>query len=177
MSRADKGEGTAPGMVPTVEIRPAAPGDLPLILQFIRELADYEKLAGEVEATEAGLAKTLFPEGGAPASAHVLIGAVGGKPAGFAVYFFNYSTFLAKPGLYLEDLYVRPESRGNGLGKALLFHLAGIARERDCGRMEWAALDWNKPAIGFYEGLGAVRLEEWTIFRLAGPKLDAMRGP
>jgi GNAT superfamily N-acetyltransferase len=155
---------------PSIAIRPAAPGDVPLILQLIRELAHYERLLAEVEASEDTLRRTLFPVGEAPA-AHVLIGEVGTVPAGFAVYFFNYSTFLAKPGLYLEDLFVRPESRGKGLGKALLLHLAGLAASKGCGRMEWAVLDWNKPSIDFYRRTGAVPLEDWTTFRLAGESL------
>jgi GNAT superfamily N-acetyltransferase len=147
-------------------IRPAARQDLPLILEFIRSLAEYEKLLHEVEATEEQLARTLFPtDGGAPAAQCVLLFA-GDRPAGFALYFFNYSTFLARPGLYLEDLFVTPEFRGRGLGKALLLHLAKLANARGCGRMEWSVLDWNQPAIEFYESLGARRMKEWQICRL-----------
>jgi GNAT superfamily N-acetyltransferase len=162
------GEATHPPSV-----RPAKVGDLPLILGLIRELATYEKLLADVEATEEKLKRTLFPGGGATPAAHVIIGEVDGAPAGFAVYFFNFSTFLAKPGLYLEDLFVRPESRGKGLGKALLLHLAQLAGTLGCGRMEWAVLDWNTPAIEFYRRTGAIPLEDWTIFRLTG---DALRG-
>jgi GNAT superfamily N-acetyltransferase len=158
----------------SIAIRPAGPDDVALILQLIRELAAYERLLGEVEVTETALRKTLFPAGGAPPSAHVLIGEMGSAPAGFAVYLFNYSTFLGKPGIYLEDLFVRPGSRGKGLGTALLLHLVALARERACGRMEWAVLNWNQPAIDFYKRLGAVPLEEWTVFRLTGA---ALQGP
>ncbi len=149
-------------------IRTASIADVPLILEFIRGLADYEKLSHEVVATEAALRATLF---GSPPAAHVVIAEVDGRPAGFALYFFNYSTFLAKPGLYLEDLFVKPEFRGAGTGKALLLHLAKIANARGCGRMEWSVLDWNEPAIKFYEALGARRMTEWQICRLTGPAL------
>jgi GNAT superfamily N-acetyltransferase len=167
---ADHTGGAAP-----VAIRQAAPADIPLILGFIHELASYEGLLGDVEATEDRLRRTLFPEDGSPAAASVLIGELDGKPAGFAVYFSNYSTFLARPGLYLEDLFVRPEARANGLGKALLLHLAELAAARGCGRIEWAVLDWNAPAIEFYRSLGAVPLDDWTVFRLAGGALRAER--
>lgn len=149
-------------------LRSATVADVPLILAFIRDLATYEKLAHEVVATEEVLHRTLF--GPSPA-AHVLIAEVNGQPAGFALYFFNYSTFLAKPGLYLEDLFVKPEFRGDGTGKALLLHLAKIANARGCGRMEWAVLDWNEPAKGFYKKLGAVPLEDWRVMRLTGAAL------
>lgn len=149
-----------------LDIRSATAGDVPLILDFIRGLAEYERMLDQVETTEERLRDSLFPgNGGAPA-AHCVIGSVDGRPAGFALYFFNYSTFLARPGLYLEDLFVTPEHRGAGLGKALLLHLAALAHERGCGRMEWAVLDWNEPAIGFYEALGATRLHEWQLCRL-----------
>ena len=164
-------------------IRSATVADVPLILAFIRDLATYEKLLSDVVATEEDLRRTLFgipPAGGEPVApaAHVVIaeaclpGQVGGQPAGFALYFFNYSTFLAKPGLYLEDLFVKPEFRGDGLGKALLLHLAKVANARGCGRMEWAVLDWNEPAMGFYKKLGAVPLDDWRIFRLTGRELE-----
>ncbi len=155
-------------------IRPAGRADVPLILSFIRDLAVYEKLSHEVEATAERLERTLFPDGdagGAPPVAHCVLAFVGEAPAGFALYFFNYSTFLAKPGLYLEDLFVKPEFRGRGLGKALLLHLAQLANTRGCGRMEWAVLDWNQPAIDFYESLGAKRMLAWQICRLTGPAL------
>ena len=148
-------------------IRPATPDDVPLILGFIRELAAYEKLLHEVEADEAQLTRTLFPADGAPV-AYCVLAFVDGAPAGFALYFFNYSTFLARPGLYLEDLFVKPEFRGHGLGKALLLHLAQIANARGCGRLEWWVLDWNQPAIDFYKKLGAVPMSDWTVFRLTG---------
>jgi len=155
-------------------LRSATPADVPLILSFIRDLAVYEKLGHEVTATETALHRTLF---GSPPAAHVVIaeacrpGQAEGTPAGFALYFFNYSTFLAQPGLYLEDLFVKPEFRGAGTGKALLLHLAKIANARGCGRMEWAVLDWNEPAIRFYESLGAKRLKDWQICRLTGAAL------
>jgi len=154
------------------DIRPATASDLPLILQFIRDLATYEKLAHEVEATPARLEQTLFPPAGAGApAAFCVLASVAGTPAGFALYFFNYSTFLARPGLYLEDLFVQPEFRGQGIGKALLLHLAKTANARGCGRMEWAVLDWNQPAIAFYESLGARRMLDWQVCRLTGPAL------
>ncbi|MFN3321983.1 MAG: GNAT family N-acetyltransferase [Bryobacteraceae bacterium] len=150
-------------------IRPAARSDVPLILQFIRELAEYERLADTVVATEDLLCDTLF---GPRPAAEVLLAYSDGQPAAFAVYFFNFSTFLGRPGLYLEDLYVKPEFRGKGFGKMLLLALARIAGKRGCGRMEWSVLDWNEPAIGFYRSLGAVPMEEWTIFRLTGEALE-----
>jgi GNAT superfamily N-acetyltransferase len=149
-------------------LRSATAADVPLILSFIRDLAIYEKLEHEVVATEDTLRATLF---GASPAAQVVIAEVEGRPAGFALYFFNYSTFLAKSGLYLEDLFVKPEFRGAGTGKALLLHLAKIAHARGCGRMEWSVLDWNEPAIKFYESIGARRLKEWQICRLTGPAL------
>jgi len=154
-------------------IRPARPTDVPVILSLIRALADYEKLTPEVTATEARLRDSLFPTDPAAAgpSAYCVLAEVDGAPAGFALYFFNYSTFLARPGLYLEDLFVKPEFRGRGLGKALLIHLAKLANQRGCGRMEWSVLDWNQPAIEFYESLGARRMKEWQICRLTGEAL------
>lgn len=149
-------------------IRSATPADVPLILAFIRGLADYEKLGHEVEATEERLHATLF---GAKPAAECLLAFAEGEPAGFAIHFTNYSTFLAKPGLYLEDLFVKPEFRGQGIGKALLLHCAKLANERGCGRMEWTVLDWNEPAIAFYESLGARRMREWQICRLTGEGL------
>jgi GNAT superfamily N-acetyltransferase len=156
--------------MPAPLIRPATPDDVPLILEFIRGLAAYEKLTHEVEATGEKLLATLFPATG-PSSAHCILVSDGETPAGFAIYFFNYSTFLARPGLYLEDLFVKPEFRGRGLGKALLLHLARLANEHGCGRMEWSVLDWNQPAIEFYESLGARRMKEWQICRLSGAAL------
>jgi GNAT superfamily N-acetyltransferase len=152
-------------------LRPAEPADAALIVELIRGLADYEKLLDQMEATEERILAGLFPANGQAPAAHCVIGEVDGAPAGFALYFFNFSTFLGRPGLYLEDLYVKPEFRGQGLGKALLLHLARIARERGCGRMEWAVLDWNRPAIEFYESLGARRLTEWQLCRLRAEDL------
>lgn len=154
-------------------LRAARPADVPLILDFIRDLALYEKLSHEVEATEAKLHVTLFGE--RPAAECVFAFADDDTPAGFAIFFTNYSTFLAKPGLYLEDLFVKPSFRGQGIGKAILLHLARLANERDYGRMEWSVLDWNQAAIDFYESLGARRLREWQICRLTGPALSRYR--
>lgn len=141
---------------------------MPVILAFIQELADYEHLSHVVVATEASLRETLF--GGSPA-AEVLIASLKGAPAGFALFFHNYSTFLSRRGLYLEDLYVRPQFRGRGVGRSLLARLATLALERGCGRMEWSVLDWNERAIGFYKGCGAESMDEWTTFRVAGEAL------
>ena len=149
-------------------IEPATEGDVPLILGLIKDLAEYERMSNEVVATEDGLRATLF---GAHPSAEVILAYAGREPAGFALFFHNYSTFLGRPGLYLEDLCVVPAFRGRGYGKALLIRLAQIAVERDCGRFEWSVLDWNEPAIGFYKKLGAVPMEDWTIFRLTGDAL------
>ncbi len=149
-------------------IRPATPEDLPLILDFIRGLAAYEKLLPEVTATEAKLRATLF---GPQPAAECVLAFAGDTPAGFAVFFTSYSTFLAQPGLYLEDLFVPPGLRGRGIGKALLRHLARLAAQRGCGRLEWAVLDWNQPAIDFYESLGAKRMADWTTCRLSGAAL------
>jgi GNAT superfamily N-acetyltransferase len=159
-------------------IRPATVEDVTLILSFIRGLAEYEKLTHEVEATEDKLRETLFS--GKPAAECILAYADDSEsaspvPAGFAIYFTTYSTFLAKPGLYLEDLFVRPEFRGRGIGKALVLHLAKLANQRGCGRMEWSVLDWNQPAIDFYDSLGARRMREWQICRLTGPSLAQYR--
>lgn len=150
-------------------IRNATPDDIPLIMRFIRALADYERMSDEVEATEERLQDALF---GPKPAAECILAYIGGQPAGFAVFFQNFSTFLAKPGLYLEDLFVKPEYRGQGIGKALLLHLAKLANQRGCGRMEWTVLDWNQPAIDFYASLGAERLKEWNICRLTGPQLS-----
>ncbi|MGC3964839.1 MAG: GNAT family N-acetyltransferase [Rhodocyclaceae bacterium] len=154
-------------------IRKATAADVPLILRFIRELAEYEQLLDEVKADEAQLARTLFGE---RLTAEVLIGEYQDEPAGFALFFQSYSTFLGKPGLYLEDLYIRPELRGLGLGKAMLSHLASIAVARDCGRLEWLGLDWNRQAIDFYRKLGAVPMDEWTVQRVAGHALQKLAG-
>src|SRR4026209_1301296 len=144
-------------------IRPAHVEDVPIILQLIRDLATYERAPDEVTATEEQLVDVLFGE--RPA-AEVLLAFEGQSPVGFAVYFFNFSTWLGRPGLYLEDLFVKPEVRGRGYGRALLVHLAKIARDRNCGRMEWAVLTWNEPAIQFYNKLGAGSLDDWRMFRL-----------
>jgi GNAT superfamily N-acetyltransferase len=154
-----------------VHIRPAVESDVALVLSFIRELAEYERLAQEVVATEANLRRSLCGEHPA---AHAVIALLDGMPVGFAVYFFNFSTFVGRPGLYLEDLYVRPAARGRGVGRSLLAHLARIAVERGCGRMEWAVLDWNEPAIRFYRSLGASPNEEWTTYRLSSGALGRL---
>lgn len=151
-----------------LRIRSATPADIGLILGFIRELAEYEKLAHEVVATDADLRQSLFGE--RPA-AECLIAESAGKPAGFALFFHNFSTFLGKSGLYLEDLYVKPELRGQGVGRKLLAHLARLAVSRGCGRFEWAVLDWNEPAIRFYQSLGARMLQDWRINRVTGDAL------
>jgi len=144
-------------------IRAAVEGDVPLILQFIRDLAEYERLSHAVIATEERLRASLF---GSPRFAEVLIAEENQQPVGFALFFHNYSTFLAQPGIYLEDIFVKPEARGRGYGKALLMRLTQLARERGCGRVEWAVLNWNQPSIDFYKALGAVPMDEWTVFRL-----------
>ena len=144
-------------------IRPATVADLPIILELIRALADYERAPNDVVATKEILNETLF---GKKPSAEVLLLFENDVAVGFAVFFHNFSTWLGRPGLYLEDLFVRPEHRGKGYGRALLVHLAKIARDRNCGRMEWAVLDWNEPAIQFYRKLGAQPMDEWTVFRL-----------
>ena len=144
-------------------IRPATVADVPIILDLIRALATYERAPNEVTATEENLVKVLFGE--RPA-AEVLLAFENETAVGFAVFFHNFSTWLGRPGLYLEDLFVRPEDRGKGYGRALLIQLAKIARDRGCGRMEWAVLDWNKPAIEFYRKLGAKPMDDWTVFRL-----------
>jgi GNAT superfamily N-acetyltransferase len=155
----------------SIAIRPATREDLPLIAALIRALAEYEKLAHEVRFNEATLGANLF---GARAFAEVVIGEVDGTMQGFALFFHNFSTFEGRPGIYLEDLFVRPEARGSGLGKALLSHIAGLAVERGCARLEWSVLDWNAPAIGFYEKLGARPMDGWTIMRLDGAALSAL---
>jgi GNAT superfamily N-acetyltransferase len=154
-----------------LNIRSAERGDIALILQFIRGLAAYEKLAHECEATEEKLAHTLFGE---RPSAEVVIAFRDNVPAGFALFFQNYSTFLAKPGLYLEDLFVDPQHRGYGVGRALLAHLANVAVTRDLGRFEWSVLDWNADAIRFYERLGARAMTDWTVYRVTGEALEKL---
>ena len=145
------------------EIRPACAADVPIILQLIRDLATYERAPSEVTATEEQLVDVLFGE---KPAAEVLLAFENETPAGFALFFHNFSTWLGRPGLYLEDLFVKPEKRGKGYGRALLVDLAKIAYERGCGRMEWAVLDWNESAIRFYHSLGAKPMDEWTVFRL-----------
>lgn len=156
---------------PAIVLRSATIHDVPVILRCIRGLAEYERLAHECVATEEQLRVTLFGE--RPA-AEVLLAHVNGEPAGFALFFHNYSTFLAQPGLYLEDLFVEPHHRGLGVGKALLSRLAALAVERHCGRLEWSVLDWNVDAIGFYEKLGARGMTDWTVHRLTGDALQAL---
>ena len=154
-----------------ISIRPATPHDVPLVLEFIRELARYERLEHEVSATAAALGEALFGE---RRYAEVVFACSDGKPLGFALFFHNFSTFKGQPGIYLEDLFVRPEARGQGIGRKLLVHLAGIAMERRCARLEWAVLNWNRPAIGFYERLGARLRREWILTRLTGAPLRSL---
>ena len=154
----------------SLSIRSATPADISLIGQFIRDLAEYEKLAHAVRFDEAVMAQKLF---GPRPFAEVLIGEIDGTPQGFALFFHNFSTFEGRPGIYLEDLFVRTDARGSGLGKALLGKLAALAVERDCARLEWSVLDWNKPAIDFYKALGARPMDEWTVYRVDG---DALTG-
>lgn len=156
-----------------VQIRAATSADVPVIFRFVRDLATFEKLIDEVEATEEKLTATLF--GPAPVAECILAFGDDHEPAGFAIFFKSYSTFLARPGLYLEDLFVRPEYRSRGIGKALLTYLASLANQRNYGRVEWSVLDWNTAAIAFYESFGARRLREWQICRLSGPDLAAYR--
>ena len=157
-----------------IELRPATRADVPVILRLIRGLAEYERLAHECVATEAMLMETLF---GARPQAEVVLAFADDRPAGFALFFSNYSTFLAKPGIYLEDLFVFPEFRSRGIGKRLLQHLAALAVERKCGRLEWSVLDWNTDAIRFYESLGAKAMDEWTVYRVTGPALARLASP
>jgi GNAT superfamily N-acetyltransferase len=153
------------------EVREASAGDVPLILTLIGELAEYERLSHEVVATEDALRDWLFGE---EAVAEVLIAELGAEAVGFALFFHSFSTFLGRPGIYLEDLYVRPAFRGRGVGKTMLVHLAELAKERGCGRLEWSVLDWNEPSIRFYESLGAVAMNDWTVYRVAGDALDML---
>ena len=153
-----------------MSIREATPADLPLIASLVRELAEYEKLAHQAVATEADFAESLF---GPSPKAYALIVEHEGQLAGFAIYFYNYSTFLGRPGIYVEDVFVRPEFRRNGFGRALFKYLAQKAVAEKCGRMEWWVLDWNEPAINFYRGLGAAPMDEWTVQRLTGDALKS----
>jgi GNAT superfamily N-acetyltransferase len=152
-------------------IRFATVADVATVLRFIKDLAEYERLAHAVVATEELIRETVF---GPRQYAEVLIGEVDGDPAGFALFFHNFSTFLGRPGIYLEDLFVRPEFRGKGYGKALLARLAQLAIDRNCGRVEWAVLDWNTPSIEFYKSIGAVPMSDWQIFRLRGEPLEKL---
>jgi GNAT superfamily N-acetyltransferase len=154
-------------------IRSATPNDVPLILALVRELADYEREPDAVVATVPMLHDALF---GPKPAAEAVIAEVGGTPVGFALFFHNFSTWTGKRSLYLEDLYVRPEARGKGTGKALLRHLAGVALDRDCTRFEWSVLDWNEPAIKFYDAMGAESMDEWTIRRVTGDALVRLAG-
>jgi GNAT superfamily N-acetyltransferase len=152
-------------------IRTAVPADVPTIAALIRALAEYEHLAHEVVLDETVLQRHLF---GPRPYAEVLIAEADDEPVGFALFFHNFSTFLGRPGIYLEDLFVRPEARGRGLGTALLVELGRLARERDCGRIEWAVLDWNEPSIAFYRSLGAAPKDEWVLYRLTGEPMAAL---
>lgn len=152
-----------------LEIIPATINDAALVLEFIKALADYERLPHEVVATEDLLKQTLF---GDRKVAEVVIGYHDGTPVGFALYFHNFSTFLGRPGIYLEDLFVKPKYRGKGFGKALLVYLAKITKERNCGRLEWSVLDWNEPSIKFYKKLGAKPMDDWTMYRVTGKALE-----
>lgn len=149
-------------------IRRALESECGLILNFIKELAEFEKLLHEVEATEEMIRKNIFEK----RIAEVIFAELNGEPVGFALFFHNFSTFVGKPGIYLEDLYVKPEYRGKGIGKGLLIYLARLAKERGCGRFEWAVLNWNEKAISFYRSLGAKPMNEWTVYRLDGMELD-----
>ncbi|HEX5244339.1 MAG TPA: GNAT family N-acetyltransferase [Tepidisphaeraceae bacterium] len=154
-----------------ISIRAAREQDVPAILGFIRELAEYEKLSHEVVATEAMLRQHLF---GTRPMAEVLIAELDTKAVGFALFFHNFSTFLGRPGIYLEDLYVQPHARGRGIGKAMLVRIGKLAVERGCGRVEWSVLDWNEPSIQFYRKLGAVPMSDWTVFRVTGDALTRL---
>ena len=160
-------------MATSFEIRTTTEADVPVILSLICDLATYERAPDAVVATDAGLREVLF---GPTPSAEVLLALEKAEPVGFAIYFSNFSTWLGRPGLYLEDLFVRPEKRGKGYGRALLIRLAQIAQERRCGRMEWAVLDWNEPAIQFYRKLGATPMDEWTVFRLTEEEIAKLAG-
>lgn len=157
--------------MPKIGLRRAIGRDVPLILSFIRELAEYGRLSHEVVATEELLLASLFGE--RPA-AEVVIGDYGGEPAGFALFFHNFSTFLGRPGIHLEDLYVTPGLRGRGVGRAMLAYLARLAKERGCGRLEWSVLDWNEPAIKLYKSIGATPMDDWTTYRVTGEALEGL---
>lgn len=159
--------------IPSFQIRPATKADVPVILSFIKKLADYERLSHEVTATEKTLRETLF---GRRPTAEVAIGYFKREPVGFVIFFHNYSTFLGLPGIYIEDLFVDEAFRRRGFGNALFRYVAGVARDRQCGRLEWSVLDWNEPAVKFYKTLGAVPMNEWTVFRLTGESLTRLAG-
>jgi GNAT superfamily N-acetyltransferase len=156
---------------PGFQVKSATESEVPVIFSFIKKLAEYERLSAEVVATEELLRETLF---GQRRTAEVAIGYLETKPVGFVLFFHNYSTFLGKPGLYIEDLFVDEDYRRHGYGRELLLHVARLAKERGCGRLEWAVLDWNQPAIGFYQKLGASPMSEWTVFRITGKSLDEL---
>jgi GNAT superfamily N-acetyltransferase len=170
-SRAAQADANGAPPATPVRIEHAAERHVPVILQMIRDLAEYERMSSDVVATEEGIRASLF---GARPDAEVIIAYAGDEPAGFALFFHNYSTFLGRRGLYLEDLFVKPPFRGLGIGKRLLAELARIAIERGCGRFEWTVLDWNEPAIGFYKSLGAQCMEAWKIFRVTGDALERL---
>lgn len=151
------------------QIKTATIEDVPLILAFIKELAEYEKLLDQVVATEDILKETLF---GSQPHAEVIVGYLNEIPVSFALYFYNFSTFLGRPGIYLEDLFVKPEARGKGVGQKMLSYLAGLAKSKQCGRLEWWVLDWNETAINFYKRIGAKAMDEWTVYRVADEALD-----
>lgn len=154
-----------------VSIRKATKADIPLILDFIKLIADYEKLSHEVIATESSLQKSLFEE---KSTIQVLLAFEDNTPAGYAIFFNNFSTFIGRQGIYLEDIFVKPEYRGKGIGKKLFMEIVGIAKENNCGRLEWSVLNWNTPAIEFYESLGAVPMEGWTVYRLTEEKISEL---
>lgn len=164
---------TIPTKIPNFTLKPATESDVPMILWFIKSLAQYEKLLHEVVATEETLHESLFGE---RPHAEAVIGYLYDEPASFALFFHNFSTFLGRPGLYLEDLYVIPEARGRGIGKVMLTYLAKLAQERNCGRLEWWVLNWNEPAINFYRSIGAKPMDEWTVQRLTGEPLSRLAG-
>lgn len=157
----------------SVQIRPASESDVPLILQFIRDLAAFERHLDRVEATEQRIRESLF---GDPPFASVVFAFDDDQPVGCAIYYFTYSTFVGLPGLYLEDLFVQPQARGRGIGRELLEHLAGVARSKNCWCLEWAVLDWNESAIGFYQSIGAVKMDQWSYYRLSGAALARLAG-
>jgi GNAT superfamily N-acetyltransferase len=164
-------EGVKQIMAQKILIRTATANDIPLVLQFVKELAEYEKLPHEVTATEELLLRNLFIERKA---AEVVLARAGENYVGFAVFFHNFSTFVGKPGIYLEDVFIRPEFRGRGYGKALMIYIARLAKERDCGRFEFSVLDWNTPSLEFYSSLGAIAMKEWTVQRMTGNAINAL---